>query len=308
MKYQSSLFCIVFLTSLLCALQAATAANVFSVPVPVWEPYYERREIFYIYLEGVIEKGDLEKIEKEASGKLILELILRSPGGDVEESLKIADYVNSRLILVRAPDRSFLDDRKGACHYSHKLLPPDDERNCTCDSACSLVWLLAPARDGAFVGVHRPRFEYQQYSKLPLPDAKKAYEQMLRQLKEILITEGVDGEIINAMINTSSNTVSVLDITKVLAIGTYKPFLDELLNAKCSQFAEDQHRYTAYDGEYKLQTKEFIQACINRKSDSCPSRVRKLDQLKKNAPKRPSPFESCREESLVKLRIDAQTD
>jgi hypothetical protein len=194
-------------------------------------------------LEGVIERGDLEKIQRKANDSIILKIFVSSPGGNVDEAIKIADYVNTKFISVVAP----LKRSNGT------LCNPYDPPNklCTCDSACAIVWLLAPSRGGNVIGIHRPRFDYDDYAGLSLEQAKLSYNRMLDGLTAKLKEDRVDQSIIERMMRTPSRSMYYLTKKEIELIGYYAPYIDELLIAKCKDYIYDEQQIETDDAEFE---------------------------------------------------------
>src|SRR5258706_2743716 len=115
-------------------------------------------------LSARIVKGDYEKVAAMYAREHphLLYLFLQSPGGDVEEAIKIGRLVRKYLITAAAP--SFMDPPAGAFAA---LLPDYSVLNsffgaricsgssCICASACALIWFGAPQREDT-VRLHRP--------------------------------------------------------------------------------------------------------------------------------------------------------
>ena len=68
-----------------------------------------------ILMEGEIVAGDFARLRAMTKGRLIVILDMRSPGGDVVEALKIADFLNDKLIIAQIPLTLFISDRPPNC-------------------------------------------------------------------------------------------------------------------------------------------------------------------------------------------------
>jgi len=123
-------------------------------------------------IRGPIETGDHERFlafyRQHHPGLASLDLL--SPGGKVDEAIKMGRVVRKYLISVRAPMYSGLDRKM----FLGRIC--DGTPDCVCASACALIWLGAVVRDGR-VGLHRPRFTDPAFSALPPDAASKAYRQ-----------------------------------------------------------------------------------------------------------------------------------
>lgn len=179
-------------------------------------------------LEGRIEVGDSSKIFdaiRETSGP-ILEILIASPGGDVEEAIWISSYVNAAFIKV-VPAQTWTS---GICEDDDII----DNVNCVCYSACAIIWLAAERKiDGDSVGVHRPYFEKKHFADLPLEEAKRRYESMLGEVVSYLRQQVVPERIIEIMVSTPSSDIQLLSRNDRNGLLLSRPYIHELLDARC---------------------------------------------------------------------------
>lgn len=158
-------------------------------------------------LRNKIAKGDYEKVESLISSSTST-FYLVSPGGDVDEALKIGRLFRKHLISTDAPWR--LPDgstRPGACLHAGKEYYG---QNCTCASACALIWFGGVVRSGT-VGLHRPYINDPRFSGLPPADASREYRRMLDSVTVYLKEMEVPTSIIESMVNTSSGDIRWVD-------------------------------------------------------------------------------------------------
>jgi hypothetical protein len=149
------------------------------------------------HLSGKIVKGDYEKI------KLLIDSTtstfwLASPGGDIDEALKIGRLFRKYLISTEAPylEDGFLWNCRG--------------QNCICASACALIWLGGVDRMGT-VGLHRPYYDGLLFKGLPPADASTTYRRMLGDVTDYLNEMEVPGSIIESMATTNSGDIRWVD-------------------------------------------------------------------------------------------------
>ena len=158
-------------------------------------------------LRGKIVKGDYERVRFMIIDQLATSFILVSPGGDVDEALKIGRLFRKHLIRAEAPWRK--------TDGSIWILGLDTTRpcrgpNCTCASACALIWLGAVERDGT-VGLHRPYIDDPMFAGLSPAEASVRYRQMLDSVVSYLNEMEVPKSIIESMTATSSGDIRWVD-------------------------------------------------------------------------------------------------
>jgi hypothetical protein len=193
------------------------------------------------HIHGVIEKGDYEKVRAfyRANHPGLGSFSLDSPGGDVEEALKIGRLFRKYLLSVWA--RYGLAG-KGTLPYHnntqqlpcHATLPTG---TCTCASACALVWLGGVARDGV-VWLHRPRTDDQLFRKLPAAEASQVYRAALDTIVAYLREMEAPTPVIDAMISTGSAEVTLVNSSMY---GLERvPSIAEWVDAVCGSFTEQE--------------------------------------------------------------------
>jgi hypothetical protein len=188
---------------------------------------------YVLLLNGEIHKGDYQKIKQLVltCDAMPRSIFLNSPGGDVEEAIKIGKLV-----------------RRG-------LFQSSIVRNGECNSACFIVWASAvrrfPASDGngpeGKLGLHRPFFDRDQYSGLNAADAKSAYQELETFVRAYLVEIKVPSDIIETMFKTKSTDAAfITDIDMIEKLGQQAPFFEEWLIAKCGELSYEE------DSDYSL--------------------------------------------------------
>jgi|CXWL01.1.fsa_nt_gi hypothetical protein len=164
-------------------------------------------------ITGEIAKGDYEKVRASLAQnyKIIPLFYLHSPGGDVDEAIKIGRLFRKYLIQVSAPS----DYGDGLWLPVFNSLGGDlacRGSNCTCASACALIWFGAVTRQGT-VGLHRPRFLDEQFKMLPPAEASIAYRRLLDKITDYLNEMEVPNPMADAMVATESSDIQWIDET-----------------------------------------------------------------------------------------------
>lgn len=191
-------------------------------------------------VRGTISKGDFEKVLAlyRQSHPFLGTFLLESPGGDVDEALKIGRLFRKYLVnavastrRTRRDDSTFFfldypDIRKGLCA----------EEECACASACALIWFGAPERNGT-VGLHRPRYaEVSAFGALAPADAALAYAQVLDRVSHYLEEMEVPRPIIEKMISTGSGDIEWIDEDRA----NRPPGFTEWQDASCGHFTSQE--------------------------------------------------------------------
>ena len=158
-------------------------------------------------LRGKIVKGDYERVRSFIYFFSTTKFILASPGGDVDEALKIGRLFRKHLILADAPWRK---PDGSIWIYGLDRTAPCRGQNCTCASACAFIWFGAVERDGT-VGLHRPYIDDPMFAGLPPAEASIRYRQMLDSVVRYLNEMEVPKSIIESMTATSSGDIRWVD-------------------------------------------------------------------------------------------------
>lgn len=181
----------------------------------------------YIFIEGTIEKGDSEKVAKIlGSEKVVSRFHLNSPGGSLQEALKIASLI------------------KGG-NYDTRVEPGGQ-----CASACFFVFLTNARRDAAGideiesanragrnhiygkVGLHRPYVSLEVAKENPT-DALKRQPVVMAETAQYLRENGVSQRLIDEMMDRPSNNIYWLSEQDILQLGEYSPQMEETFIASC---------------------------------------------------------------------------
>jgi hypothetical protein len=185
-----------------------------------------------LYLEGEIEQGDYHRIMQVLLDldALPRTISLNSPGGDIEEAIKIGK------LLRRALFQSTIS-RFGQC-----------------DSACFILWVSAVRKFHASVrtdqnttewegkiGLHRPYYGRSEYSQLTTGEAKNAYHKLDMSVRQYLSELKIPSDITERMFRTKSTDADyVSDAFLIDKLGTEAPFFEEWLIAKCGELTSEE--------------------------------------------------------------------
>jgi hypothetical protein len=186
-----------------------------------------------VFLVGEIVSGDTDRLKAvlEQAGPEVTSVSLRSPGGSVDEGIKIGRLVRSLYMSTRAP---FVEGKYVACERESTVLGAPVP--CTCASACFLVFVGGVQRWGTDILVHRIKFDSSVFGSLEFPEAAKTYQAAMEVVRNYLAEMGVQERFYERMFNTSSSQVSELnadEIRELTGAAAGDPSFAEWLDAKC---------------------------------------------------------------------------
>lgn len=189
-----------------------------------------------IRLTGAIVPGDAERLRKQIREPLYGDwsyrvLLLDSPGGDVPESIKIAEVVRSALLETST--YRFPDDIRTA-----------EPENYACISACFLVWVAGTTRSSMSaqlkggrtvgLGLHRPYFSTEAYNNSPAKVAE-AQQSIMASVRAYLRREQVPERFVELMLERSSREIYWLHETgDSFALDGRAPWFEEMMIARCN--------------------------------------------------------------------------
>jgi hypothetical protein len=169
-------------------------------------------------LVGEIRVGDVSRLHdliKENPWDLMVtyNVSLDSPGGNVEEAIKLAEEMQNLFLLGVV------------------------ESNSKCLSACFFIYVAMPRRyvDGGQIGIHRPYFDRKQYAKLNQNQARDKSNELYLKVNNYLSKNQVPIRLIDLMMRKSSDDLYFLTTTDLEELGDYAPYAQEMLLAKCGK-------------------------------------------------------------------------
>ena len=184
-----------------------------------------------IYFEGRIEPGDAEKIINILKQHIVKEFTIWSPGGDVEEAIKLSDILRSRGVRIRTASvrilaREYCSANPSDPSCAEELVcgsernRPRNQGSCICASACALIWLTAfdnyEFEDyRAIIGVHQPKLAEQYFAQLPFDRARYFYDTMIVGVRDYLRANGVSEIIVSRFLNTPHSSLYFLNDQEV---------------------------------------------------------------------------------------------
>lgn len=254
------------------ALATTLASVVFCASASEISIHKDSRTQYSVVIEGTIQPGDFEKIHHalKKSGPFTTRLYLFSPGGDVQESIKIAELVRTlKLETIIPMGKGEINQSLDTIEYSESCPSslgrpaPRSAENCVCASACTILWVSGIERNFGLLRVHRPKFSDQTFATLNPDEAERAYSEMSANIDAVLSDYGFPEEGIQKMKSTPSYRAEKY---RPFGVPTIVPYFDELLTARCSSSPDK--------GEFSLLR---IKKRQNRASDEELARLSSLE-------------------------------
>jgi hypothetical protein len=199
------------------------------------------------FFQGAIVKGDFDRVVQFISEHhpFLHQLLISSPGGDVDEAMRIGRLVKRYLLYVQAPGEItggkrnlslFTNSRPFENAYTSKYLCKEDDGTCLCASSCALIWFAARER-GGIIGLHRLRAADQSAFGAAPPDvASKWYSDRSTELKKYLQEMEVPQSTLEAIFAVSSGQIAWLDY----ADEEHPPSFAEWIDAACGYQSDEE--------------------------------------------------------------------
>jgi hypothetical protein len=156
---------------------------------------------------------------------------ISSPGGDAVEAMKIGRFIRKNHLAVMP-------------------IQP-------CDSACTFIVFAAVKRGDGKLGLHRPYYDPQYFSKLSGEAASKEYKKLDGEVRKYLIDMNVPTLVIDKIMSIPSSNVEYMDtnVYNKLA-GETPPAHNEWLAARCGPFTESERQDYKYASAFILNEKD----------------------------------------------------
>jgi hypothetical protein len=194
-----------------------------------------------LILEGRIDAGDYASVRNFLSdqsnfNKMIGQVFLASPGGNVFEALQIGYLIRRLRLSTDAPSRPPPTVRSSG---SEIIRPLDltNPRRYLCTSACFLLYVAGIYREFVWagrLGLHRPQLEYKP-GWATEKDAAMATADMHAKLKSYLAEMNVPNKYLEFMYSVPPTEVRLITQTELNAdLKGYIPKVRAMLDAKCN--------------------------------------------------------------------------
>jgi hypothetical protein len=283
-----------FLNVLLLALVVSSPANCGEIKTYASTQYGVTAR--HLVFEGAIEQGDADKMLHAIAGfeQPVLSIMFASPGGDLQEGLKISAILNASLIRVDTPTWRVTKKSGGYC-WDDEV---ENDANCMCYSTCALIWLSAIHRSmEGRIGIHRPYYPREQFGRLSANDAEASYANLTVWLGQYLANEGVPQHVVEQVLSTPSTQIHELEPSEMALTPPERPFLFELLDSKCSQ-SVDRQEQLGLDNEH-------LEAA--KKNDYSGMLIAAINMYYSKSNEH-SPYRECKRKALYDLARERQAN
>lgn len=260
-----------------------------------------------IFISGEIKKGDYIKVKSKAKSftnyivefndEQLLQFILNSEGGDVEEAIKIGYFIRQTLAPVYVQGNKLIHESENEAKkvlsnrseghakkygaqnsviYSDKN-PITAENIKKCHSACVLIllggvkkriednyyWINDYRADEEsnipVIGLHRPYFSQKQYAELDASKAEASYKKLESVVRRYLEDVGATRELTDRIFKSASNEIDLVKAADFRRMSLEEePFFTEWILAKCGVVDDGKGLLSENDYEYMKRVKSKI--------------------------------------------------
>ncbi len=205
--------------------------------------FYEYESVL---LNGEIKRGDYDKLLNFVQQDIFRYensrgIVLSSPGGDIEEAIKIARFVKNTY------KEAFVGQYAGKCI-----------------SACFFIYASAIERLGDFrkvIGIHRPYIDPSYMKAMSLRDAELYQKNILNVARQYLQDMDVPTRIIDIMFQNASTEVHWLTQNDLDEVGLRLPWYEQFLISKCGLDKTAEKEYFKSDNNTYLVEMRRIEDC-----------------------------------------------
>lgn len=204
----------------------AIVSSIFLLPVLAADIYVERGH--QVHIDGEIRTGDAERVASLISGMRILSsFIVKSPGGNVEEALRISSLIDGTNATFRIKRGELCisscffmfiagKERFASAFHGEEGQSPSSENR---------------GRGLRYVGIHRPYLASKDEVTAASADKQEALMQVVR---DYLRKKQVPQYLVDEMMGRASNRIYWLHEKDIDLLGDYSPGYEEVLIKECS--------------------------------------------------------------------------
>lgn len=206
-----------------------------------------------ILISGEIQRGDAEKFFQIITvhrGK-IAKVILRSPGGSIDDALKIGRIVRNLLLETEGPkldysiaeNWGYAGNERPLC-FENGIIPelPASRykgTQCSCSSACFLVYVAGVRRNAAFLGIHRAYRSKTDYERMGVDDAIRSHSAIEARIRRFLEDMGVAQRYGDIMFGVGSGEMWIIPYPLIVSdLMGWASTIEEWLLARCGAVSD----------------------------------------------------------------------
>jgi hypothetical protein len=195
-----------------------------------------------VIIEGDIVHGDYGRLvavlDKNRGG--IDRVSIFSSGGSVFEAMKIGTLIRDLRLRTVAPNRFGMG--------GNTCFGIANQKNCTCLSACVLIFAGGVHHYGNVLGVHRSYVGNDFHKYMTGNHGINANQQLSYTVSDYLQKMGFPQSFIDTMNATKSQDIRYLNEVEIRKFLTgYAPKFNELVSAKCGNGKDNQRSYERLD-------------------------------------------------------------
>ena len=181
-----------------------------------------------ITIEGPIERGDFDRFLRTVIelGRNAPEVFIYSKGGDAFEAMKIGSLIRALKLPTATADGS---PSHPMCFHGIR-----SETNCSCESACFLIWAAGIERFGSVVGLHRTYIDHTFLRGMDAESAASASKAVSESVARYLSEMGVPTSYIERSARVPSGEIAFLKESEISEMFSGPiPELAEWITANC---------------------------------------------------------------------------
>lgn len=190
-----------------------------------------------IVIEGVIREGYFKRfvqVAKEA-GPEYSTVFLFSPGGDALEAMKIGSLI--RMLRYNTEVWALDVEGERKCYFDN--VSPQD---CTCESACFLIFVGGVKRFSNMLGIHRVYLSHEALKTVKSSEALEVSKNIKSQVSQYLVEMGTPAELIEKMFTIPSNKMEYLSRHELDQLAGEIQDIEEWVSAKCPPMTLEEAR------------------------------------------------------------------
>lgn len=191
-----------------------------------------------VLLEGRIDAGDLEKVEKLAREASPTAIYLASPGGNLVEAMRIGALVRRLAWETKSAEgRNVPITMRDGVAAAYGVRDPQQNNQCT--SACFFIFVSGIYRDGHGIGIHRPVMGPGELARLPPAEAERLTDNVRAMVELYLRRMGVPPTYVDEMYRTPNDRMRWLTDEEIDAdFRGFIPQVREWVKTQCGEAAE----------------------------------------------------------------------
>lgn len=200
-----------------------------------------------IVIEGLIEEGDFKRFVQIAKkiGPKYSTVFLFSPGGNAIEAMKIGSAIRQLRYNTEVVPFDVHGERK--CFFED--VKP---QNCTCESACFLVFVGGVDRYSNLLGIHRIYLDHDALKSVQGSDAINVSKIIKSQVSQYLFDMGTPARIIEKMFSVPSNEMAYLSPSELNQFKGEIEDVEEWISAKCPPVSAEEARHSLYESGFNM--------------------------------------------------------